>query len=85
MVDDTLQIKTYFPYMIIAPHARFPIWDFTAFRNIVPSIGPVIYGMQQKTLVFRIKTDIGLFKQRADYFEPCLPVTASGSILAFAF
>ena len=62
IINYPLKIKRHFTGMIISPHAGFSIWNFASSRNIIPSIGPVINGMQQQSLVFWIGTEIRLIK-----------------------
>jgi hypothetical protein len=45
--------------VIISPHTGFTVWNLTSFRDIIPAIGPVIYGMQQNPFMIRLGAQIG--------------------------
>ena len=46
IVDYALKINANFAGMVIAPHARFTIWNFTSFWGVVPAIWAMVDGME---------------------------------------
>src|SRR6187455_1934104 len=49
--------------VIIAPHAGLAARDLAARRDVIPAVGPVIYAVQQQSLVFPVGGEIRLGEQ----------------------
>jgi len=46
--------------VVVAPHGGLATRDFASFRNVVPAVGAVIDGMEEKALVLGIGGEVGL-------------------------
>src|SRR5690606_18737626 len=54
LIIDPGKVKCSFPGMIISPHAGFSAWDLLSGRNMIPSVWPVVYRVQNQPLMSRI-------------------------------
>src|SRR5206468_8207792 len=83
MVDHPLNIQSHFACMIIAPHTGFSVRDFTSRRNVIPSIGTMIDGMQQQSLMRLAHAQIRLIKDGFYNRKSGLPVMVTLLFLTF--
>ena len=63
--------------VVIAPHTGFSARHLFTLRDVVPSIGPVIYRMKQDALMFRVHGEVGFFQECMQHGQPCFQVPVS--------
>ncbi len=61
--------------MVIAPHRRFAARHLLSRRNVVPTVGPVVNGVEQQAFVARVGGKIRFLQQRARDGEAGLVIT----------
>src|SRR5579863_8058825 len=61
--------------MVVTPHARLAVRHFMSWRNVIPPIGPMIYAVQQNSLVIRGCGEIGFLEQSLRHGEPSIKVS----------
>src|SRR5262249_41767180 len=66
---EALHIERRFARVIVAPLARLTARNPGAWRHVVPTVRPVIDGMQQQPLVVRIDAHIRFIEDRFEHAE----------------
>lgn len=77
------EVKSKFAQVVVAPHGGFATRNFPALRNVIPPVGAVIDGVEEKTLVFGIGGEVGLGEKSPSGGQSSGEISLGGFLVAF--
>ena len=69
--------------MVVAPHGGLATRDFASFRNMVPAVGAVIDGVEEKALVLGIGGEVGLGEKSSSGGQSSGEISLGGFFVSF--